>query len=297
MTVLCATDFSTNSQGALRLAADLARRTKRSLLVTHAVDLAADDQAWRVLVEAPDEIETFARTEAATRLETFFEESVEPALRPKLVRFEVGMGSPAEVILDIAEKEATAMVVVGTRGASRLREIFLGSVANSLVRQSEVPVILAPPETTSGALKTIVVGLDLSPVSGAVLRRAATLAREQDASVHVVHALIVPEVTGLAMSLNEPASRLPELRAQRHAQIKELIINETAEDVVTEVKVVVDAPDRALVDYAAKIQADLIAMGTRGRRGWARFFLGNSAERTMRRARCLVFVLPIGKDV
>lgn len=296
MTVLCATDFSTNSQAALRLAADLARRTGRSLLVTHAVDLAADDQAWRVLVEAPDEIEKSAGEQAATRLETFFEESVDQALRPKLVRFEVGMGSPAEVILDLAEKEATALVVVGTRGASRLREIFLGSVANSLVRQSEVPMLLAPPETANGALKTIVVGLDLSPVSGAVLRRAATLAREQEASVHVVHALIVPEVTGLAMSLNEPASRLPELRSQRHAQLKELVVEEGAEDVVDEVQIIVDAPDRALVDYAANMKADLIAMGTRGRRGWARFFLGNSAERTMRRARCPVFVVPIGKD-
>lgn len=297
MTVLCATDFSKNSQGALRLAADLARRTGRSLLVTHAVDLAADDQAWRVLVEAPDEIEAHARNEAATRLESFFEESVDAALRPKLVRFEIGMGSPAEVILNIAEKEATALVVVGTRGASRLREIFLGSVANSLVRQSEVPVILAPPETANGALRTVVVGLDLSPVSGAVLRRAALLAREQEAQLHIVHALIVPEVTGLAMSLNEPASRLPELRSQRHAQIKELVVDEGAEDVVTKVEIIVDAPDRALVDYAAKIEADLIAMGTRGRRGWSRFFLGNSAERTMRRARCPVYVLPIGKEV
>ncbi|RAL24735.1 hypothetical protein DL240_00560 [Lujinxingia litoralis] len=296
MTVLCATDFSENSQGALRLAADLARGTGRSLLVTHAVDLAAGDQGWRVLVEAPDEIEASVREEAQQRLESFFDESVDASRRPGLVRFEVCMGSPAEAILDLASKEATSMVVVGTRGASRLREIFLGSVANSLVRQSEVPVVLAPPETASGTFKTIVVGLDLSPVSGPVLRRAATLAREQDGRIHVVHALIVPEVTGLAMSLNEPASRLSELRAERHAQLRQLVSDEGAQDVVDEVHVMVEAPDRAVVSHAATINADLIAMGTRGRRGWSRFFLGNSAERTMRRAGCPVFVVPIGHE-
>lgn len=54
--------------------------------------------------------------------------------------------------------------------------------------------------------------------------------------------------------------------------------------VATAGKVVVGIPDDGIVDYASDHDVDLIVMGTHGRRGVSRYFLGSTAERVVRRS-------------
>lgn len=53
-------------------------------------------------------------------------------------------GNPVEIIRDIAKKEHANMVFVGRRGRSRLSDLILGSVANSLAHSLGVPIVLVP---------------------------------------------------------------------------------------------------------------------------------------------------------
>lgn len=53
-------------------------------------------------------------------------------------------GNPVEIIREMAKKERANMVFVGRRGRSRISDLILGSVANSLAHSLGVPIVLVP---------------------------------------------------------------------------------------------------------------------------------------------------------
>ena len=59
---------------------------------------------------------------------------------------EVAKGDPAHTIIDIAERFACDMVVMGARGNSALRSAMMGSVSNEVLHASPVPVVIVKPE-------------------------------------------------------------------------------------------------------------------------------------------------------
>ena len=56
----------------------------------------------------------------------------------------VRTGSPARIILETAQSEDIALIVLGTRGPSSVTDILLGDVATEVLRHSQCPVFLVP---------------------------------------------------------------------------------------------------------------------------------------------------------
>lgn len=59
---------------------------------------------------------------------------------------EVSQGDPAHTIIDIAERFACDLIVMGARGNSALRSAMLGSVSNEVLHASAVPVMIVKPD-------------------------------------------------------------------------------------------------------------------------------------------------------
>ncbi|OYU42933.1 MAG: universal stress protein UspA [Burkholderiales bacterium PBB4] len=59
---------------------------------------------------------------------------------------EVAKGDPAHTIIDISERFACDLIVMGARGASALRSAMLGSVSNEVLHASAVPVMIVKPD-------------------------------------------------------------------------------------------------------------------------------------------------------
>ena len=59
---------------------------------------------------------------------------------------EVSKGDPAHTIVDIAERFACDLIVMGARGNSALRSAMLGSVSNEVLHSSPVPVVIVKPD-------------------------------------------------------------------------------------------------------------------------------------------------------
>ena len=55
---------------------------------------------------------------------------------------EIATGDPAHTIVDIAERFACDLIVMGARGASALRSALLGSVSNEVLHAARVPVMI-----------------------------------------------------------------------------------------------------------------------------------------------------------
>lgn len=59
---------------------------------------------------------------------------------------EVAQGDPAHTIIDIAQRFACDVIVMGARGNSALRSAMLGSVSNEVLHASAVPVVIVKPD-------------------------------------------------------------------------------------------------------------------------------------------------------
>ncbi len=289
MDLLVATDFSDNSKAALRWGAFFARQLGSKATVIHVVDLAAGDNAWRILVETPDEIERHAVVEAENRLEEFTRETVDELSDD--ISYRVELGSPSDEILATAETFDDPIIVVGTQGKSRFQEFFLGNTARRLVRQSTPPVIMVPPEAEVSTPKELVVGVDFSEASKEAIRRSALMARTYDARVHLVYGYVLPEVATFDGSMASIATETDDLVEEKEKGLAKIVGEVEADDVVETISAVQLPPAQAIIEEAKERDAQFIFVGSHGRRGVKRFFLGNTAERVMRNAPCPLFVV------
>ena len=64
---------------------------------------------------------------------------------------EVAKGDPAHTIIDISERVACDLIVMGARGTSALRSAMLGSVSNEVLHASAIPVMIVKPDAASDA--------------------------------------------------------------------------------------------------------------------------------------------------
>jgi nucleotide-binding universal stress UspA family protein len=134
---------------------------------------------------------------------------------------------------------------------------------------------------------TILHPTDFSPSSEEAFHLACDLARECDARFIVVHAVEpAPAMVGEAALV---PLELDELREEARHKMDDLQPTDPGVHMETMVR---DGPAPAVIlDAADEFDADLIVMGTHGRTGLSRLFLGSVAELVLRRARCPVLTV------
>lgn len=145
------------------------------------------------------------------------------------------------------------------------------------------------------AIRTIVVGVDFSPVSEVACRQAVGVARRIGARVVLAHAAAIPEQPeGLPSSMSDTAQAYLGVLRGRMADDKRALaeISERLGGQGVDLShVLVDGfPDDALVTAAHDLGAELIVTGSHGRRGLGRILLGSVAERVVRAASVPVLV-------
>lgn len=143
----------------------------------------------------------------------------------------------------------------------------------------------------------IVVGSDYSELSDAALTRAFELsAREQPSEVHVIS--VIP--AGLLDPTYQPeaVARDADAASRRLTEHVEAKLHEFASApgrragparVVSHVRV--DSPANGVAQLASELEADLVIVGTHGRKGLSRFVLGSVSESVLRIAPCPVLVM------
>lgn len=139
-------------------------------------------------------------------------------------------------------------------------------------------------------LRTILVPVDFSKHSLAALDFAISLAQLTGASILVCHAL-----DPIYSSGRFDAPRLRPFRAQALADAKLRLAKLADQRVKPHVpvvhRVVQGVAYTAIVEIASRARASLIVMGSRGRTGLSRLFIGSVAERVVRLAPCPVLVM------
>jgi len=147
------------------------------------------------------------------------------------------------------------------------------------------------PAFISGMFETVVVATDGSESVSRAVECTFDLARRFDATVHTLYVVDESHVDPLPEQLRDDVrNALDEQSSEAIDAIVEM--NETLEDPVElETAVRVGRPAKQIVGYVRDIDADGVAMGTRGRSGEHSFLLGSVAERVVRS--CPVPVLTV----
>jgi nucleotide-binding universal stress UspA family protein len=123
------------------------------------------------------------------------------ALNDVPVTCQLRIGAPeAEIVLAASERRAR-LVVCTTRGAGGATSAWLGSVADSVIRHAKCPVLAMSPEAVKRdvCLRTVLVLLDGSEASGAIIPHAAWLAHAFGAEIDYLRLMPPPENPGAAI--------------------------------------------------------------------------------------------------
>jgi nucleotide-binding universal stress UspA family protein len=194
-------------------------------------------------------------------------------------------GLETEGIRKRVQEGRADLVVMATHGRGSLGRFFLGSVADVLVRETLVPVLLvrprgvAPDPLPGPAVANVLVPLDGSPLAEQVLGPAADLAR----------ALLAPCTLLRVLAPSGIATESASLDAARTAAA--LVYLETVADPlrgkglpVRTRAVVAACPARAILSEARALEGTVIALATHGRSGAPRLVLGSVADQVIRAA-------------
>jgi nucleotide-binding universal stress UspA family protein len=139
--ILAAIDGSEHAWKALDLAADMAKQHGAQLIVLHVVPYEPMSDALRAFAEAehiPVEEEE-GRYHFARTLGDHLTRSAEARARGRGLSNVVGRtveGKPAEQILEVVGSEGVDMIVMGSRGLSDARALFLGSVSHQVANHA-----------------------------------------------------------------------------------------------------------------------------------------------------------------
>jgi nucleotide-binding universal stress UspA family protein len=203
MPIICATDFSPSAQAATEMAAGLARRLDQPIVLFHAVQPPYVGAIEAAVVHF-DWTQVLERA-AAARLEGAARTLRESGL---VVSTELSFGAPAPQIVELAQARAAEAIVVGTHGRSGLPRLFLGSVAEKVLREAGRPVFVVHAEAGRSIGQRdqrwrIAVLLDGGPTDRAALAWTARLADRTQCETVLVR-LISPEVDAARFGLEEP---------------------------------------------------------------------------------------------
>jgi nucleotide-binding universal stress UspA family protein len=208
------------------------------------------------------------------------------------VQARVDYGPPAPTLLAALKGGDFHLGAMTTHGRRGLDRVFMGSVAEAVVRESETPLIVARPDARVRDWKKIVVALDGSPEAEAVLDDVTDLARRTTAALHLFH---VSEVLAAAPGVEYGYSAvvLPDMKPYLKRIADRL--GALGLSVTTETRM--GSPGSDIVRYADEVDAGLIALTTHGRSGLRRVIMGSVAEHVLRKAPCAVFVKSLGTRV
>lgn len=280
--ILVPTDFSEAARHALLHAVHLASRYDAALHILHI------EEVTEGYYERDEDLR--ARNEA--QMHELLEEQNLSGLQ---VEHSIEAGEVvAPGILEYTAMHAPDLIVIGTQGRRRLKRLFMGSVAEEVVREATCPVMVIREHDRSFADKgigRILVPLDLSENSFAALTYAKSLAKEYGSTMEVLHVFEDVNVPGIYGDVQNPLYDLPEARPRVEAEMRRAVGSADGPEVKVEYKMSRGVAARTIIDYVEEQAIDLVVLTSRGQSGVEHFVFGSVAEKVMRGANCAVLVV------
>jgi nucleotide-binding universal stress UspA family protein len=202
-------------------------------------------------------------------------------------------GVPISGIIAAAERNGNDLIVLGTHGRSGFQRLLVGSVTEGVLRAGTGAVLAVNPPVrppVHAPFRKLLVAVDDSDPADAAAALAGRMARTSGAACIFCHAIDLSDIHPRAANHERVEAFVATLRAQG----REIIARARRAAGMTEANsyaaIVEDKPVKGILHEAEVTGADAIVIGSHGRRGLQRLFLGSVAEELLRASELPVFV-------
>jgi nucleotide-binding universal stress UspA family protein len=181
-TILVPTDYSENAWYATEYAARIAQQTKARIVLFHAIELP--------LIASEVSADLHSLNELNQHHTARLQEMVSQLTRKYGVEttYKLKAGVITEVLKPVFDEEKADLVVMGLRGTNPVGRLLMGGVTASVLKRSQLPVLIIPRDFSFRGIRHILFACDYEPVSSSsVLHPLQDIAKTFDATVEVMH--------------------------------------------------------------------------------------------------------------
>ncbi len=270
--ILVPTDFSKPAQIAIDVAADIAKKANAELILLHVIE-EATGSSFNITGEVTtsggweDKLFTMKLIERSKKqMAKLLEEVKGTGVK---VKQELRLGTPFHGMRDIISEQKVDLVVMGTAGHSKLEEMIIGSNTEKVVRHSKCPVLTVHKKPVTTDFKNIVYATSMSKDEEVFSRVVRQTQQMYESTVHLVR-------------INTPGNFQRDAVVKKYMQdfAKKLQLKNFTLNIFNDL-----SEEEGIIYFADSINADLIAMSTHGRTGFAHVLAGSIAEDVLSHAK------------
>jgi nucleotide-binding universal stress UspA family protein len=263
--ILVPTDFSKPAGIATDVAADIARKSGAELTLLHVIEEAVGnslnvegqvsaDAGWEEKLFNMKLIEKAKKQMAKVSEEARFE-----GVRLKTL---LRVGTPYHGMNKIITEKKVDLVVMGTAGRSDMEQMIIGSNTEKVVRTAGCPVLTVHNKPATKEFKDIVYATSMDKDEEVFSRIVRSTQKIYDSTIHLVR-------------INTPSNFQRDVLVKKYMQdfAKRLQLKNYTINVFNDV-----SEEEGIIYFADSINADLVAMSTHGRTGFAHVLAGSIAE-------------------
>ncbi|MBL7858908.1 MAG: universal stress protein [Cyclobacteriaceae bacterium] len=273
--ILVPCDFSEPSHEAFKFAINLAAKNDSEVYVLHVIDFPAyyetafGFQPIPFEASALKEIDDDAQRKFEKMLKTY-------SKNDSNIVFSYVHGHVTSMIIDFISRKKIDLVVIGTHGASGMREFFVGSNTEKIVRLSPVPVFAIRKAVSLSAIKDIIFPTMLE-AQPELIKRIKIVQEFFKARLHILY----------VNTLNNFKRDL-EVKAEMEKFVKHHKLTNCTMNMRS------DAFEQdGIISFTHETGGDMIVMATHGRKGLAHFLIGSVAEDVVNHVKCPIWTMVV----
>ena len=269
--ILVPCDFSDSAVQAFKFAVEVANQSKGEVLLLNVVELPVIHENIMMPTFSYegtflDEMKQQADKDFAKMISKWAKEG------PKVSTF-IQYGAPTPTISQFAKDKKADLIIMGTKGASGLKEFFVGSNTEKIVRWSPVPVMAIKKSVKASSIKNIVFPTTLGDGEEELTMKVKALQAFFKAKLHV-------------LNVNTPANFRPDVdtRQQMNDFAKRFMLKDYTLNVYNDLN-----EERGVANFIKEVNGDMVAMATHGRKGLNHLMGGSIAEDVVNHIECPIW--------
>jgi nucleotide-binding universal stress UspA family protein len=198
------------------------------------------------------------------------------------------IGHPVDVIVETARSAHSHLLIMGARGLGPMKELVLGSVSHRVLMHAPCSTMIVKASMTQ--LRKILLPIEGREDAEAALRFLALQPFREPVEVEVFAVWPQPHIpwpTTVGQSDRLELEALEEAR-ERMKPITDRLLQM---NILCQAHIGIGDPAYAILEQAKASQSDLIIMGTHGRGGFSRFFMGSVSHSVLHQTSCPVLIV------
>ncbi|WP_435624591.1 universal stress protein [Flagellimonas sp.] len=255
--IIVPVDFSEQSENALKVAASLAKEHKSELYVLHMLELSPSIMSESGYIAQEQVVHLIKVGEQ--RFNKFLDKPYLKGINiiPIIKHYKV-----FQEVDEIGKKHEVDLIVMGSHGTDGLKEIFIGSNTERVVRSSDIPVLVVKGEVEHFQLKNFVFACNYKEENIPALKKAKQMAELFGADLKLIY---INTPGDEFLSTEDIYTRVSKFLNLAKEGLNVEIYNDYS-------------VEKGILNYSDAVGADLIGIPTHGRKGLTHFFMGSIGE-------------------